>query len=597
MLRQRKTSVASSKSNKATNKREDQGNDDLITTQSRTTVIKKTQRHWSGGISFGLVELEDSIFQSPWKLFLVLCCFRIMNVFLVQSFFDPDEYWQTLEPAYCAVFRPDESWDCGGYTWEWKRRASQDITSFVSRSLHGPVRSYLSVVPVHLFYSIVKVTSMDYHWVIARGPMFLSAVTVAAPIDMAVWYISESRWALFASLSSWFGAFCWVRTYANCQEALLLILALALMQKNGHHIWQRCALAFFLGGLSVAIRFTAVASFVPLGLLLTMEQKPHRKFSFLFGICAPCALFGVAVSAVVDRFFYGFWTLPLLGSFHFNAILGLSTLYGAHPWFWYLTVGLPVAAGLLYPLFLQETYRWISALAAPYRERTRQQLWAIIVVYVLTISISAHKEFRFLLPVLPLLCILLERRVALLLKMKWSVRVLFWLLPNAVVIAYLGLFHQSGSISVASDVVELATRSGRANVTLHLLLPCHSTPYLSYFHTRGENKVAFDVWHLGCPPECRMNGSCESDLFEKNPGKFVSKEYRLRAKPDYVITSSAFEKAVVDVLGLIPIYRRRHAITGVQWGDIAVDSTLVNVGNVGFLVDEMLVLGHSSEGS
>lgn len=557
--------------------------------QDDSTQPRIVQRNATANLRNDFVGIVDSVFQRPWRLFLVLCCFRILNVFLIQSFFDPDEYWQMLEPAYCAVFRPEESWDCGGYTWEWKRRAGDDVTTFIGRSLHGPVRSYLSVVPVHLFYWIVKAAGVDFHWVIARGPMFLSAVTVAAPIDMAVWYISDSRWALFASLTSWFGCYSYVRTYANCQEALLLILALALMQKNGHHIWQRCALAFFLGGLSVAMRFTSVASFVPLGLLLTIEQKPRRKLPFLLGICTPFALLGVFVSAVVDRWFYGFWTIPFLGSFHFNAILGLSTLYGSHPWFWYLTAGLPVVTGLLYPFFLRETYRWISALAAPFRERTRQQLWAIILTYVLMLSTSAHKEFRFLLPVLPLFCILLESRIALLMNRKWSVRLFLWLIPNAIVTVYLGVIHQSGSIAVMADVVKSLSRSGQETASLHLLLPCHSTPFRSHLHTRG-GQVAMEVWHLECPPECRMDGTCESDLFQENPGKFLAEQYRTREKPDFVITSSHFEKAVTEELTLSPMYRHLQTISGVRWGDTTVDSVTITVHGVDLLVEEMVVL-------
>jgi GPI mannosyltransferase 3 len=547
--------------------------------------------------------LVDATLRSPWKLYLFLCCFRILNVLLVRSFFDPDEYWQTLEPAYCAVFRPDEGMACGGYTWEWQQRATTGASddhkdNLFTRSLHGPLRSYLSVLPVHALYRLLPWMGTDHHYWIARGPMYSSAITVAAPIDLAVYYISDSRWALFASLTSWFGAFCYVRTYTNGQEALLLIVALALMQKNGHHNWHRCALAFFLGGLSVAIRFTSIASFVPLGLLLTLEQKPHRKLLFLLAICVPFGLLGILTAAVVDRWFYGFWTFTFLANIHFNAVLGRAVLYGTHPWFWYLVVGIPVVAGLLYPLLLEDTYRWISAFAAPFRERMRQQLWSIIITYTIALSTSAHKEFRFLLPVLPLLCILLEARVGLLMKQKWPVWIILWAAPNLVAVLYLGLFHQSGSVAVMHDVIDAIVRNGRPNATLHLLLPCHATPYYSYLHTRG-GRHDLTVWHLACPPECRTNATCESDLFTTRPGPFLADQYQKRARPDYVITSTAYERAVTAELGLVPLVRRFHSITGIQWGDGGGATGTANneftVGGVTLLIDEMIVMGRKDD--
>eukprot|EP00978_Attheya_sp_CCMP212_P048837 scaffold582638_cov98-Attheya_sp.AAC.1 len=31
----------------------------------------------------------------------VSCLYRILNALWIETQFDPDEYWQTLEPAYC----------------------------------------------------------------------------------------------------------------------------------------------------------------------------------------------------------------------------------------------------------------------------------------------------------------------------------------------------------------------------------------------------------------------------------------------------------------------------------------------------------------
>ena len=105
---------------------------------------------------------------------LLLCAFRVLNVTLVRSYFDPDEFWQTLEPAYCTVFYPN---DCPGYTWEWKRKTSAP-SNLIADSLLGPARTYLNVLPTHVYYEICKRYGWDSSWAIARGPMVLAAVTV-----------------------------------------------------------------------------------------------------------------------------------------------------------------------------------------------------------------------------------------------------------------------------------------------------------------------------------------------------------------------------------------------------------------------------------
>jgi GPI mannosyltransferase 3 len=43
----------------------------------------------------------------PLKLFLFLLAFRLLNALLLRTFFQPDEYFQSLEPAWQLAFGPD----------------------------------------------------------------------------------------------------------------------------------------------------------------------------------------------------------------------------------------------------------------------------------------------------------------------------------------------------------------------------------------------------------------------------------------------------------------------------------------------------------
>jgi GPI mannosyltransferase 3 len=210
------------------------------------------------------------------NLYVYICIFRLWNALLIQSQFDPDEYWQTLEPAYCQVFRPNEKDangipSCEGLTWEWKRRAAQQqhqkqqhsrhpharqssapesssftatVSEWIQQCLEGPVRSYASVLPTYLFYQALKFLKWDTTWMVSKGPILLHAVLVAAPTDLAVWYMAHFMttrsamtatttalpgWCLFCSIFSWFNGYALIRTYTNSVETVLLALGTTLV--------------------------------------------------------------------------------------------------------------------------------------------------------------------------------------------------------------------------------------------------------------------------------------------------------------------------------------------------------------------------------
>lgn len=213
------------------------------------------------------------------KNFLFFAAFRVANVFLIQSQFDPDEYWQNLEPSYCYVFGDDPEFSknssCPGLTWEWKRRgeshaeleatSSDDdsVINFLLFGLEGPVRSFASILPTLIFYLVIKKYQWDSSWMVSRGPLIINAVFVAATTDWTVWCTSkwmrssihehskETKndkkkndivfWGIFCQLSSWFNAYTLTRTYSNSLETLLLALSFALVSQVRHKAPRRPA--------------------------------------------------------------------------------------------------------------------------------------------------------------------------------------------------------------------------------------------------------------------------------------------------------------------------------------------------------------------
>jgi GPI mannosyltransferase 3 len=602
--------------------------------------------------------------RSAVLVFLLCCCIRIFHAtVMIHSYFDPDEFWQTMEPAYCLVFYNPQQEEqgvfgeaaannvhskCPGFTWEWKRRPAADSVqdaNLIQSSLWGPARTHLSVLPVYWLYVVLKYFAWDSTFMVERGPMILYAITVAAPTDWVVWYIAHylqrsspsktalpsyysssslPAWCLFCSLSSWFNAYAMVRTFANAQETALFMFAVALVipelldctsnqnqrsSSKGNHdntssdddddsarcanldntatSLRRACLAFWLGGLCVSIRSTAIAAFVPMGILLALHQYSSSSsssclagcYSFALYLVFPCATFGLAgivVAMCVDWYFFGFWTMPFLGNFHFNAVLDHAALFGSHPWHWYISAGIPVVAGLWWPFLIADiVVYWKGTRPLLFRgngrrhDVGRRNLSILAIAYVVILSANAHKEFRYILPVLPLFCLLAGERVRLWFLWMTGVggvdhvnsqrsrgRVVMLgtivVLIQLAVVAYFGRFHQSGSVAVNRRIVQDVLHENDVNndsvpsFSIHYLTgACHSTPLLSQLHiptrpfltssssnvTRQQRHqqqhVRFDTWSLDCSPDCRAdpNAICEYQRFDLDPFAFIKEAY------------------------------------------------------------------------
>lgn len=76
----------------------------------------------------------------PLRVVFAILSVRILSVFLVQTWYVPDEYWQTLEVAHKTAF------GYGALTWEWQKG----------------IRSYLYPGVVAALYNLLKFTGLDY---------------------------------------------------------------------------------------------------------------------------------------------------------------------------------------------------------------------------------------------------------------------------------------------------------------------------------------------------------------------------------------------------------------------------------------------------
>ena len=107
----------------------------------------------------------------------------------------------------------------------------------------------------------------------------------------------------------------------------------------------------------------------------------------------------LGLAAVGDRLGYGTWTLPAWNFVRFNVLEGGSAIFGAHPWHWHFSQGIPAVLGAHLPLVIRGVT--IVRHAVPPSIAPWSLLW-LALWYTFALSVPAHKEFRFLLPLLPL---------------------------------------------------------------------------------------------------------------------------------------------------------------------------------------------------
>lgn len=122
------------------------------------------------------MRLQPVTFTSQ-KIFLSLAAFRVLNALCLQTFFQPDEYFQSLEPAWQIVFGGDSgAW----ITWV----SSSYEESSVCRCLHCQWQEWnfelrSSLHPV--LFAVVYYIASSVSWLLHLSPLLSANFLIAAP--------------------------------------------------------------------------------------------------------------------------------------------------------------------------------------------------------------------------------------------------------------------------------------------------------------------------------------------------------------------------------------------------------------------------------
>ncbi|CAG8888392.1 unnamed protein product [Penicillium egyptiacum] len=502
------------------------------------------------------------------NILLFLIAFRLVNAFAVRTFFQPDEYFQSLEPAWQIAFGQGQgAW----VTWEWRHQLRSSLHPLFFAALYKAADSLASTL------SVSPATRAD---LLIAAPKTAQAV-VAAIGDFYTWKLAvrvygndshESWTTLVATVLNPWQWFCSTRTLSNCLETTLTIVALELwpwpwsagptvgnarekitsnqvrgtdQDRSGivglHQCLPLAALACILRPTNILVWATLA------GFAWLRTSWPQRKILILEAIVCGSAM--LAVSSVADRLFYGIWTFPPLRFLYFNIAQSLAVFYGRNDWHYYVSQGYPLLLTTLLLFTLFGLYQALttrnSTVGDSLQAAIRVQLATVCLLMPFVLSLISHKEVRFIYPLLPCLHILTAPPLVQFFYPAIYSRayphhtprrliLIFVVLVNVVIALYTTLYHASGTLKVFSYLrqqhqahsVPITKRQtdtvSESGISAGFLMPCHSTPWRSHLVYPTIN-----AWALSCEPPIDLNATQkavyrdEADQFYDDPFQFL----------------------------------------------------------------------------
>ncbi|KAH8700276.1 putative mannosyltransferase [Talaromyces proteolyticus] len=553
---------------------------------------------------------------TPRNILLFLVAFRILNALSVRTFFQPDEFFQSLEPAWQAAFGQDSgAW----ITWEWKHELRSSIHPLFFTAVYyvtGLVAWATRLSPLTAADLLIATPKIAQAIIAAAGDYYTWKIA-----DKVYGYDSYGAWATLALtvLSPW-QWFCSTRTFSNCAETTLTVIALYFWpwdwfldirdeekeeegetQGLDNSIESASRLSRYrwpgLNGDIFTIMFLTVAlPSLRKSLLLAAFACVLRPTNVLVWACLAgfamyygpksitpiliretvlCGSTVLGLSILIDRFYYGIWAFPFFKFLYINVAQSIAIFYGHNDWHYYLSQGFPLLLTTALPFGLLGLYQSLRSAGSATPNRgslIKFQLASVCLFMPAVLSLIAHKEVRFIYPLLPALHVLAaEPLVSCYLPAVSSsssfylprrLTLVFLVLVNLFIAFYTTLVHASGPVTVLSYLREQHVAHQKTigtpnapypsygftrpahdavhNMSVGFLMPCHSTPWRSHLVFSS-----IESWALSCEPPVGLNETQkkvyldEADQFYENPTNFLQQHmvgglWHVPRRPSYL---------------------------------------------------------------
>jgi len=304
---------------------------------------------------------------------------RIFVVFSDDGIYWPDEIYQSLEPAHRAVF------GYGFTVWEFRHGARNWATPGVvavimaTTKVLGVDSPDLYLAAIRLMFAALSMAAALGIFRLVRG---LGGSEVAAAVGAATWSL--------AAPSIYFAH----RALSENLAAASLIWAVALLlprQASVRRLWCGASLL----GLSVLFRLQI--GLMAVGILGVLAAR--RRYTALKHVSVALAIWAFLYGALDAATWghlsfarYGGWFHSAITYVYFNVVEGRSSDWGVFPASYYLTT-------VFRSMPLEALCLATGAIAALWSSRETAFL---LVLFVGAHSAVGHKEYRFILPAIPL---------------------------------------------------------------------------------------------------------------------------------------------------------------------------------------------------
>ncbi|KAL1612548.1 glycosylphosphatidylinositol anchor biosynthesis [Paraconiothyrium brasiliense] len=462
---------------------------------------------------------------STLSVFALLLAFRIVNALTLRTFFQPDEFFQSLEPAWQLAFG-QHAQAC--ITWEW--------TAQLRSSLHPELFAlvYKGAATLADACGLSLPTKAE---LLLAAPKLTQAV-FAALLDCYTWKLAEKAYGRGSRTAYTTLALSGSALHGEYRHGDKKQPRIAAQGSSIHSICQ-LRLSLLLAAFACILRPTNALVWITLS-LPTWWYASNRQQYVLIREISLCGAATIGCSVLSDRFYYHTWTFPPLRFLHFNIVQSLAIFYGTNRPDYYLTEGLPLLLTTALPFAIVGLWHGLSTntfkRSGDPRDIEAQVLLArlawISLIVTTSLSLIAHKEVRFLYPILPFLHILAAKPFTTFFPSQLSIPrkalLIVLLTVNLLIAGYASQVHQRGVIDVltylrhvheATNYPTSGTGARTTNTTAAFLMPCHSTPWRSHLVHPSMN-----AWALTCEPPLniplpdRAAYLDEADQFFLTPG-------------------------------------------------------------------------------
>ena len=355
--------------------------------------------------------------------FLTALAVYIVAAWFSTGFYHGDEHYQLIEFAAYKMGNVSPE----GLAWEFGARVRPAFQPFIA----------FIIIKLLQVFSIVDPYMQAFVLRLLTALLALFSIRYFTRTCSYFVHPRHHKAYLFLSYFLWFLPFVNVRFTSETWSGIMLLNALSILLSTNLRGNRNYLAGLFLG-LSFLFRYQN--AFLALGIFLWLLVIEREKILDLLKLLA-AGVVVLLLGILMDFWLYGEFTLSAWNYFYVNVVEDVASGYGTEAWwnyfysifrFGFFPIGIPVI---------------LAFLILTVKKPKSVFIWTILPFFVIH-SIIAHKELRFLFPVINLVPIILLLAFQ---TLKWDIRK--WRVPGRIAI------HVVAWVLVAINIIGSVTVS------------------------------------------------------------------------------------------------------------------------------------------